>query len=234
MKYLLLILTVFITIAAPLPAFTTENEAVEEAPYDVAVRLQSYYQTVKSLTFHFTQRTESALGGRPQSGSGEALFLKDDKSGKMRWNYSTPDQQVLVSDGIAFSMYFSKLKQMIVSPAASMESDLTYAFFTGAGSIPEDFLIFAADETIGADSVDGTIKVIKIVPKEVQSQVKNIHLWITVDSLIQRIEIQDHFDTTTTLNLSNIVTDSLITMTENEVKNIFSFIPPEDTEIIEQ
>lgn len=234
MKYLRLILTVLITISVPLSAFSTENEGAKETPYNVAVRLQSYYETVKSLTFHFTQRTESALGGRPQAGSGEAIFLKDDKSGKMRWNYSTPDQQVLVSDGVAFSMYFSKLKQMIVSPAASMESDLTYAFFTGAGSIPEDFLIFAADETIGADSLDGNIKVIKLVPKEVQSQVNNIHLWITTDSLIQRIEIQDHFDTTTTLNLSNIKTDSLITMTEQEIKNIFSFVPPEDTEIIEQ
>ncbi len=234
MKYLLLILTFLVTISAPLPAFTTESEVVEETPYDVAVRLQNYYETVKSLTFHFTQRTESALGGRPQAGSGEALFLKDDASGKMRWNYSTPDQQVLVSDGTTFSMYFSKLKQMIVSPAASMESDLTYAFFTGAGSIPEDFLIFAADETIGADSINGNIKVIKLVPKEVQSQVNNIHLWITVDSLIQRIEIQDHFDTTTTLNLSNIETDSLIAMTDEEIKTIFSFVPPEDTEIIEQ
>lgn len=232
MKYFLLILAFLITM--PLSAFSTENIAVEETPYNVAVRLQDYYETVKSLTFHFTQRTESALGGRPQAGSGEALFLKDDKSGKMRWNYSTPDQQVLVSDGVSFSMYFAKLKQMIVSPATSMESDLTYAFFTGAGSIPEDFLIFAADETIGADSLDGNIKVIKLVPKEVQSQVKNIHLWITSNSLIQRIEIQDHFDTTTTLNLSNIETDSLIAMTEDEVKNIFSFVPPEDTEIIEQ
>lgn len=234
MKYLLLILTVFITLSAPLSAFTAKNEIAKETPYAVAVRLQSYYETVKSLTFHFTQRTESALGGRPQAGSGEALFLKDDKSGKMRWNYSTPDQQVLVSDGVAFSMYFSKLNQMIVSPAASMESDLTYAFFTGSGSIPEDFLIFAADETIGADSLDGNIKVIKLVPKEVQSQVNNIHLWITTDSLIKRIEIQDHFETTTTLNLSNIKTDSLIAMNEQEVKNIFSFVPPEDTEIIEQ
>ena len=234
MKYLLLILTALVTISMPMPAYTTESEVAEEPPYDVAVRLQNYYETVKSLTFHFTQRTESALGGRPQAGSGEALFFKDDTTGKMRWNYSTPDQQVLVSNGVTFSMYFSKLKQMIVSPAASMESDLTYAFFTGAGSIPEDFLIFAADETVGADSLDGNIKVIKLVPKEVQSQVKNIHLWINTDSLIQRIEIQDHFDTTTTLNLSNIKTDSLIAMTDDEIQTLFSFIPPEDTEIIEQ
>lgn len=206
----------------------------QEAPYAIAERLQQRYNQVTSLSFHFSQNTTSEMGGRPQQGSGNAYFLKDGKGGEMRWNYNTPNQQVLVSDGETFSMYFSHLKQMIITDASAMESQLTYSFFTGSGDVTEDFLIFSPDESVAADSVSGAYKVIKLVPKEVQNQVQDIHLFVTNDSLIQRIEIRDHFGTTTTLNLSKIVLDSLKDKSPEELQSLFSYTPPEDTEIIRQ
>lgn len=211
-----------------------DDTATTEEPYDIAVRLQNKYETIKSLSFHFSQNTEAELGGRPQTGSGEAFFLRDPNNPKMRWNYFTPDQQVLISDSAFFSMYFANLQQMIITRASEMESHLTYAFFTGSGSIIDDFLIFSPDEEVGADSASGAFKVIKIIPKEVQSQVKDIHLWVTNESLIQRIEIRDHFDTRTTLNLSKIKLNVLDPLNADELDNLFTFIPPEDTEIIRQ
>ncbi len=205
-----------------------------EDPYAIAERLQQKYDTAKSISFHFQQTTVSEMGGRPQQGSGDAYFLKNGKNGEMRWNYNTPDQQVLVSDGETFSMYFSHLKQMIITKASAMESQLTYSFFTGTGNLIEDFLIFSPDEAVAADSPSGAYKVIKLVPKEVQNQVQDIHLFVTGDSLIQRIEIRDHFGTITTLNLSNIALNNLQDKSAEELEALFSFTPPEDTEIIRQ
>lgn len=229
---LFVFLSLFLSFLLPLQSSAISEQA--EDPYTIAKRLQQKYDSAQSLSFHFQQHTVSEMGGRPQQGSGDAYFLKNTKSGQMRWNYNTPDQQVLVSDGENFSMYFSHLKQMIVTNASAMESQLTYSFFTGSGNLTEDFLIFSPDQSVAADSPDGAYKVIKLVPKEVQNQVQDIHLFVTEDSLIQRIEIRDHFGTMTTLNLSNIMLNSLNDMSEEQLHKLFSYTPPEDTEIIRQ
>jgi outer membrane lipoprotein carrier protein len=69
---------------------------------------------------------------------------------------------------------------------------------------------------------------------EENSQVQEIHLWISADSLIRRIEIKDHFGTITLINISDIKENALADASEKTIAELFSFTPPEDTEIIEQ
>ena len=75
---------------------------------------------------------------------------------------------------------------------------------------------------------------IKLTPKENQSQVSAIHLWVTPDSLIQRIDILDHFDTRTTLDLSDMKVNTLATDDRKAMDSLFLYTPPEGTEIIYQ
>ena len=103
----------------------------------------------------------------------------------------SPDKQVLVSDGKTFSMYFAKLQQMIVTPADTLDADITYSFFTGRGILTRDFYIRPANEEFQSEN-NTEIKVIKLIPKTTQSQVQDIHLWVTSDSLIRRINIRDN------------------------------------------
>ena len=79
-----------------------------------------------------------------------------------------------------------------------------------------------------------SFKIIKLIPNTPRSQVSNIHLWVTADSLIQRMEIRDSFDTVTILNFSTIKVDSLISEDAKTLDALFSFTPPEGTEIIHQ
>lgn len=101
--------------------------ATVESPEEIATRLQNRYDTMHSLTFNFIQNTRGQLSGRPKTGRGQAFFVKTKNAhkvfGKMRWNYSSPDKQILVSDGNTFSMYFESLAQMIVTPAKALEQD---------------------------------------------------------------------------------------------------------------
>jgi outer membrane lipoprotein carrier protein len=203
-----------------------------EYPEDVADRLQARYDKIDSLTFNFTQSTSGEMSGRPRKASGRAAFVKLEGKSYMRWDYTSPDKQVLVSDGELFSMYFAKLEQMIISPAESLDADLTYAFFTGRGILKKDFHIRPAEE--GFQSESSEFNIIKLIPKTAQSQVQDIHLWVTPDSLIRRINIRDHFGTITILNLSDIETNSLTDKAPKELLSFFSFVPPEGTEIIRQ
>ncbi|MBU3982684.1 MAG: outer membrane lipoprotein carrier protein LolA, partial [Proteobacteria bacterium] len=112
---------------------------------------------------------------------------------------------------------------------------ITYAFFTGAGNLLKDFTISAPNPAFTPRKEDaGRYKVIKLIPKENKSQVSEIHLWVTPDSLIQRMEILDHFETKTTLEFSNLETNTLPTDDPKAMDALFSFTPPEGTEIIYQ
>jgi outer membrane lipoprotein carrier protein len=237
-----LLLGLFTLLFLFLPWTVSAGQNDTESPEDIARRLQQTYDQISSLSFHFTQNTAGELTGRPQQGSGTAWFIKEKKGkgipetiGKMRWDYTTPDKQILVSDGVDFSMYFARLEQMIVSPAEVLRSDITYSFFTGSGNLLNDFSISEPNPEFTPEKKDaGRSKVIKLTPKENQSQVNEIHLWVTTDSLIQRIDILDHFDTRTTLDLSDLQINTLSTNDRKAMDALFTYTPPEGTEIIYQ
>jgi outer membrane lipoprotein carrier protein len=210
------------------------QEPAPAPPGAVAARLQQRYDAMHSLSFSFTQSTEGEMAGRPRRGSGRAVFLKGGDSRRMRWDYDSPGRQVLVSDGETFSMYFEDLRQMIVSPAKAIEEDMTYSFFTGSGQLTENFAILGPNKNIVEGGEDAGLRIIQLVPKSAESQVQDIHLWIAEDSLIRRIEIRDQFDTLTVLTLSDIKENPLATETPETLAALFSFTPPEGTEIIHQ
>jgi outer membrane lipoprotein carrier protein len=229
----ILIKTLLVFISLLLPIVVHAGTSGTEYPEDIAERLQLRYDKIGSLTFNFTQNTSGDMSGRPRRASGKAAFVKLAGKSYMRWDYTVPDKQVLVSDGKLFSMYFAKLQQMIVSPADTLDADITYSFFTGRGVLKKDFHIRPADEEFQSEN-DAGIKVIKLIPQTTQSQVQDINLWVTPDSLIRRINIRDHFGTVTVLNFSDIEVDSLVGKDPKELLAFFSFIPPEGTEIIRQ
>ncbi len=226
------ILALFFPVLA-IPGFAKEDTG--ESPVATATRLQQRYDQLTSLTFTFIQNTKGSLSGRPRRATGKAFFLKNGATGKMRWNYVTPEEQVILSDGIMLKMYFAKLKQMILTPADSLQQDITYSFFSGSGNIVNDFIVLQPDpQYLDPENDVSLLRIIKLVPKSTQSQLKSIHLWISGDSLIQRIELQDHFDTLTLLNLSDLQVDQLTVENERALEKLFSFTPPEGTEIIQQ
>ena len=223
MKKTLVLLAILVGIALPVFA---------ETPGDTATRVQNTYDAMTSLRFKFHQRTSGEMTGRPQQGSGWAVFLRSEDKPKMRWEYLEPDSQVIVSDGVTLKMYFQKLNQMIETEAQKMATDITYSFFTGRGNLSRDFQLSEPDAQYGGDETN-TI-VIKLIPRYPQQQVQDIHLWIDELNLIRRIAITDHFGTVTSLNLSQIEVDALDALAPEELGALFLFTPPENTEIIEQ
>ena len=208
-------------------------ETAVEYPEDIAARLQRRYDAMQSLTFNFYQDIRGEMSGRPRQGSGQAVFYKHDGLARMRWDYTSPDRQVLISDGVLFSMYVANQQQLIITPAENLDADLTYSFFTGKGLLQRDFHIRPANEDEQPEN-ETEFKVIKLIPKTPQSQVQDIHVWVTPESLIRRIKLQDHFGTITVLNLSDIETETLANKSSTEIDKIFTFTPPEGTEIIRQ
>ncbi|MGB6290537.1 MAG: outer membrane lipoprotein carrier protein LolA, partial [Desulfobulbales bacterium] len=176
------------------------------------------------------QTTAMKFSSRVRQGSGTMIFRKP---GRMRWDYRSPDYQVLISDGETISMYFEKSNQMIVSNAREyLQSDVTYSFFAGTGDILKDFDV--SDPDLVTDSMDNSF-LIKLTPRSSHPHVSSIHAWISHDSfLITHLQIVDHFETVTDLFFFNILINADHYDSREIKEDLFLFIPPADTEIIEQ
>lgn len=209
-------------------------------PLKVARQLQERLATLSSLHFQFTQRTEGQMSGRVRTAQGEAYFIKSGEEAKMRWDYLTPDRQIIISDGTKLTMYFANLNQMIIAPADSLQQDVTYTFFTGTRSIEEDFIVQpggkSTDNNNNAERTNTSKEAqsIKLLPKSPESQVKSIRLWVVDTSTIRRIEIIDKFDTITTLDIDNVEENSFTIGSATVDDDFFNFTPPKNTEIIRQ
>mgnify|MGYP001428869196 FL=1 len=222
LKYFLLSLFVLL-----IPALV---KAQEMDSLEIAQKLQSTYEKALNLVADFKQTTAMKFSSRVRQGSGTMIFRKP---GRMRWDYRSPDYQVLISDGETISMYFEKSNQMIVSNAREyLQSDVTYSFFAGTGDILKDFDV--SDPDLVTDSMDNSF-LIKLTPKSSHPHVSSIHAWISHDTfLITHLQIVDHFETVTDLFFFNILINADHYDSREIKEDLFLFIPPADTEIIEQ
>lgn len=190
-------------------------------PMALARKLQARYEETKTMAADFKQSASVPMSTRKRLGAGRLVISKP---GRIRWDYLTPDRQVLISDGKKVSMYVADSGQMIVQPVSQyINSDVTYAFFAGTGNIVRDFNVLLPER-----QGDASLKVIKLVPKVEHPQVDYLHVWIDDNFMVRRLEIVDHFGSITDLSFSNIRRNEPVS------PDLFVFTPPLGTEIIEQ
>jgi len=214
-----------------LPASTSAQEAENKTidPVEIARRLQNTYENAANMVADFDQRTSMQFSNRIRKGAGTLIFMKP---GRMRWDYTKPDHQVLISDGKSISMYFEKSNQMIISNARDyLQSDVTYSFFTGSGDIIKDFDTVAPE----VKNEDESSYYIKLIPRSPHPQVAYMYAWVNKKTfLLNHLQIVDHFDTVTDLFFYNMRIDSNSYGGRRISENLFYFTPPDGTEIIRQ
>ncbi len=220
MKYLSIaaffIISLFIT---PVPVFSADLDVLE-----IARRTQQVYESTSSFKADFRQTSSiTGIRHRDRKGSGTMVIQKP---GLLRWDYSSPDRQVLVSDGEEFSLYFAAENQMIVTPARQyLQEDVTYNFFSGSGEVLRDFDVSIVPANI---EKEGSYA-IRLIPKKAHGQVQLLYIWVDKSTFrINHLQILDHLGSTTDLHFYNMVVN------EPFSKDFFHFIPPEGTEIIRQ
>jgi len=232
-----LLITAFV-----LPATFSASAADENSPESQALTLQSKYNSLTSLTFAFDQVTST--GTRERKGRGEAIFYRYQRASEvgqenntpakqsaMRWNYTEPDPQIIVSDGETLSIYTKKDKQLIRTPAKELESDITYAFFAGTRNLLDDFTAKTPGTTFIFSS-DKELQTILLVPRKPHNQVRDVQVWFDSEGLIHHLKITDHFESVTELNFDNIKANSLPPGDRKTLSEVITFPVPPGTEII--
>ena len=195
-------------------------------------KMQDVYRDLTSLSFQFSQLTRT--GGRERQGAGNAVFYRPPgKPGVMRWNYTEPDTQIILNDGSKLSIYTKADNQLIVTSAAEMQSDITYAFFSGTRNLLDDFTVGPAGDRFIVSS-ESDLQAVQLTPKKPHAQIRVLNLWFDADFMIRRLIMEDHFDSITELSFSNIKLNTLPVDSADTLTDLLKLDLPPDTEIIRQ
>jgi outer membrane lipoprotein carrier protein len=128
---------------------------------ETARTLQQKYDRVKDFTADFTHTYE---GGVLRKKSTERGTVQIKKPGRMRWDYTSPDKKLFVSDGRKVYSYIPADKQVIVNDIpADDEATTAVLFLAGKGDLTRDFAVSYAP---GADDADSYA--LKLDPKQKQ------------------------------------------------------------------
>jgi outer membrane lipoprotein carrier protein len=130
------------------------------SPEEVAASLQRKYDTIRDFSASFVHTHEGGVLKRKREERG-TIFVK--KPGKMRWDYSKPDEKVFVSDGVRLIQYFADENRAVVSPAPANDQ-AAVLFLTGRGNLSRDFNI-----TFG-QATTPTAWTLRLEPKQPQQE----------------------------------------------------------------
>ena len=154
---------------------------VEPTAQELAQSLQHKYDGVRDFAADFVHRYRGGVLKKELAESGHLLVKKP---GKMRWEYTAPEQKLFVSDGVKAYSYIPQDKQVIVSTLPpGDELGAATLFLTGKGNLLRDFHVSRVDPQRGAAA--GT-RALKLVPKSPQRDYDWLVIETAPDSLALR------------------------------------------------
>jgi len=126
----------------------------------LAQSLQKKYDGIKDFSADFVHVYEGGVLRKKLTERGRLLIKKP---GKMRWEYTAPEQKSFVSDGLKMYSYIPKDKQVIVASVPTQDQATTPTLFlAGKGNLTRDFATSLAD--LPPDMPAGS-RALKLVPK---------------------------------------------------------------------
>lgn len=234
----LLVVTVLLLLftAGPCLAASTDTSS-PIVPATLVLQLQKKYQQLRSLELDFDQATQT--GGRIKQGSGNATFYRPSDQpppgkGIMRWNYLEPTPQTIINDGRELSIYTPQDKQLIISPVQDLESDITYAIFTGTRGLLDEFTASPGDALFLLNQAPAGVESVMLTPREPHPQVKRVQLWLDRENVLYRLLLEDHFGALTELTFTNVRFNTLRADDRQQVRSLLNIDLVPGTETIRQ
>lgn len=204
-------------------AFSLFSSGADALSLDEVVnRVQARYEKTGDFSANFQQTSTLASLKKEQSAAGKVYIQKP---GKMRWEYQSPEKQLIVSDGETVWVYNPGLGQVIENPLSNAYDSKTPALFlAGVGNLKKDFDIrFSPRQT---DPQKGNY-LLELMPKDPQLYLSKLEILINRDDYaVERSTAYDPQGNVITLQFSNIQTNVGLST------SIFQFKAPKGVERI--
>ena len=188
---------------------------------EVVAKVQEQYETHADFKAQFVQESVVKSLGKKQTAEGSVYFKKP---GKMRWVYTKPTKQELISDGKTLWSYRPEEKQVIVSRMAqAFQSKTPSSFLAGIGNLKRDFQArFDKDAAMGKDYS------MEMTPVESQGSLEKLYLLVDKGNFqILQARIQDAMGNITQISFSKIQFNNRL------ADSLFTFTPPKGVEVFQ-
>jgi outer membrane lipoprotein carrier protein len=184
---------------------------------DGAKRVNDYLDGLSSLRADFEQFTFNAERTRMMESRG-TLFLQ--RPGRFRWEYSTPNRQIIIADGSRVYLHDLELKQVSHQSQSRALSGTPALLLADGGPIEKHF------EASPIESTDGRTWV-ELIPKAQDTDVLRIELGFGKDNL-ESLIMEDSFGQTTRLNFTGAernatLSPDLFKMEQGAIDDFLSF-----------
>jgi outer membrane lipoprotein carrier protein len=168
-------------VAALLPLASVTPLAAEPTPSEFAQTLQRKYDTIRDFSADFVHTYRGGVLRKEIVERGR-VFIK--KPGKMRWDYTAPEEKRFVSDGVKMYSYIPEDKQVVISSIPPDDQATTPTMFlAGKGNLARDFTSSFVD--LPAGMPEGT-RALKLVPKSSQKDYDWLILDVTPSTMALR------------------------------------------------
>jgi len=178
------------------------------------IYLENFLANTKTLEAAFQQTLRAHDGEIIQQTEGD-FYLN--RPGKFRWNYRTPYEQIIVSDGEKIWIYDVDLQQVTVQKQSSGLPATPMSLLEDSSTLHQNFNVSPMDEQNG-------VYRLKLLSKTNESDFGEIVVGLDAKGL-RFMQLHDQFEQVTDIVFSDINTNKKLS------KEIFEFIPPEGVDV---
>jgi outer membrane lipoprotein carrier protein len=188
----------------------------------VMAGVESTYSKINDLRAEFTQTAHNKSLEQDIKAQG-VVNLK--KGGKMRWDYTSPSAQQIVSDGRSLWIYTPELNQVNKGSAPKALAGPAGSFLAGLGRIRDEFNVRFLNP---ANKVDAAGRpVLDLTPKRPTPYLTRLVLAIDPkDYVVRQAVIYDQFQNTVTMSFTKV------TLNPGLQDSLFVFTPPAGASVV--
>lgn len=204
----------FVNMFLMLAVVSVNAYAGDEKTSTGEVYLEKFLSKTQTLEANFQQTLRTREGEVLQQTEGK-FYLN--RPGKFRWNYKTPYEQVIVSDGERIWIYDVDLEQVTVQKQSAGLPSSPMALLQDSTKLHQSFSVSPLDEH------DGVYR-LRLESKTRDSDFTEIIVGVDVKGL-RFMQLHDQFEQVTDIVFSEI------TINTNLAKEIFEFKAPEGVDV---
>ena len=184
--------------------------------------IQKRYQSISSFSGKFIQTSfRNDEDASAIVAEGRVSFLRP---GKMRWEYQTPEEQLLVTDGETVWLYDPLLENVTVQKLSKITEVTALDFLLGVGDLNQDFI----PRTLSRELLKSHLGiVVELEPREKLANLDFIQIEVHQENHhLKTLLLMDHLG-----NYRTIVLKSMEYNLDLE-ENLFQFNIPEGMEVL--
>ncbi len=206
--------TLLINIFLVFTLFFTGAYAADKKATTGETYLENFLENTQTFEANFQQTLRAHDGEVLQQTEGE-FYLN--RPAKFRWNYKTPYEQIIVSDGDRIWIYDVDLQQVTVQKQTAGLPATPMALLEDSSKLHKNFHVLPLDEH------DGVYR-LRLQSKTKEADFGEIVIGLD-DKGLRFMQLHDQFEQVTDIVFSDINTNKKL------AKEIFEFIPPEGVDV---